>query len=295
MNINNLYYFSVLAEELHFGKTAKKLHITQPPLTRSVQQLEEELEVILFKRNQRKVVLTPAGEYFKQQVETILKTIAETKNKIRKITDGTEGTLHIVHIGSVFHIIQPLLREFTQRYPKVKLKLTEYTDWKQVELIKYGSADIAFLRSPICPIHTQGLQIKEIYREPFVLITPENIDISINKEEDLKKLSRYPFVLFSRSLNRGTFDQIISLCDSAGFSPGIIHEATQFDTIVKMVETGLGISIIPQSSVSINNTNIKTYRLDFMPQQALLSCYYRKEEQSPILKNLLNDIMAVKI
>ena len=123
MNSNSLHYFNVLAEELHFSKAAQKLHITQPPLSRAIRQLEEELDVRLFERNQRNVMLTPAGEYLKKKADFILQNILEAKKEVKRIATGASGILQIAYVGSVFPLILPILKDFTQHYQNVHLRL----------------------------------------------------------------------------------------------------------------------------------------------------------------------------
>ncbi|GEN69221.1 LysR substrate-binding domain-containing protein [Chryseobacterium rhizosphaerae] len=284
MNITYLRYFTVVAQELHFGRAAKKLHITQPPLTRAIQQLEEELEVKLFERHQRKVTLTSAGDYLLAQSDLLFSRISIIETQIKRIAEGKEGSLHIAFVGSVFQIIQPYLKKFTTLYPKIKVTLSQYTTFEQIEIIKNGSADIGFIRSPAL---ADNLEIVEIEREYFALITPPEFNYTIDSAEKLKALGTVPFILFPRKLGSGIYDQIISLCNTVSLSPDIIHEASQLDTIIRLVESGFGYSILPVSSLNGIKTTTKHYVLDFMPQQAVVAYCYNKDNQNAVLQSFL--------
>lgn len=284
MNITTLTYFYVLAEELHFGRAAEKLHITQPPLSRAIKQLEEELEVTLFERNQRNVRLTPAGEYLKGKGKTILTGLWEIKKEVKQIAEGKSGGLHITSVGSVVHKILGYISSFIGKYPAVHIKLSQYTTAEQIKLIKSGEADIAFVR---CPLSSEGLELHTVYEECFVVVTPKAFNRKIEKPDDLQLLSNMPFISFPRELGRGSFDRIISLCQSGGYSPDIKHEPYQLDTAIRMAEAGLGVTIVPECSLQGLSANVNVYRLDFMPQRSVVSCYYSKNADNPVVENFV--------
>lgn len=288
MNKTDLLYFSVLAETLHFGKAAEKLHITQPPLTRTIKKLEEELGVILFDRNQRNVNLTLAGEYLQKRSNSLLAEFNGLKEEIKKINDGVYGELHITTVGSFVHIIlQSYISPFIHKYPNVKLKISQYTTSEQVKLVRSGKADIAFLRGPI---FTQGLELHNIYKETFVLITPNTFNKKIEEITDLKEIINFPFISFPRELAKGLFDQIISLCNSFDYQPIIEHETYQLDVAIRMVEIGLGITIVPKSSLYGILADINIFDLDFLDQNSIVSYYFDQNNDNPILKNFITKL-----
>lgn len=285
MNNNDLRYFCVVADTLHFGKAAQKLHITQPPLTRAIKKLEDELGVLLFLRTQRKVVLTPAGEYLKRRGESLLSGLDELKKEVKKIDQGKSGQLHITSVGSIVPRILRYINHFTSVYPDVNIKLSQYTTTEQIKLIKSGEADIAFVR---CPVSSQGLQMYEVYKEYYVLVTPSNFNIDISKADDLQQLSGKPYISFPREQGRGSFDQIISLCNMGGYSPEIKYEPYQLDTAIRMVEAGLGITIVPECSLHGLSVHVNVYKLDFMPQSSVVASYFSKTNENPVFKNFLS-------
>lgn len=285
MNNNDLRYFCVLAETLHYGKAAQLLHITQPPLTRAIKRLEDELGVLLFKRNQRNVVLTSSGEHLKRKGLILLKGFDDLKKEVKKIDEGKLGQLHITSVGSVVPKILEYINRFIGKYPDVNIKLSQYTTLEQIKLIKSGEADVAFIR---CPVYSDGLHIEEVYKEMFVLVTSKKNNKKIQKAEDLQQLSGMPFISFPREHGRGSFDRIISLCNMGGYSPDIKHEPYQLDTAVRMAEAGLGITIVPECSLQGLSANVNVYKLDFMPQRSVVSCCYANNGDNRVLSNFID-------
>lgn len=288
MNNHDLRYFSVLADTLHFGKAAQILHITQPPLTRAIRRLEDELEVLLFKRNQRNVVLTAPGEYLKKRGDALLSGISALSKEVKKIDEGKSGELHITSVGSLVPIILRYIHEFVCKYPHVHIKISQYTTLEQIRLIKSGDADIAFVR---CPITSEGLQLHNVFKECFVLVTPKTFHKRIEVATDLQQLSEMPYISFPREHGRGSFDTIISLCQAGGYSPDIKHESYQLDTAIRMAEAGLGITIVPECSLQGIVADVNVYKLDFMPQRSVVSCYFNNDKDNPVLNNFIRDVI----
>lgn len=286
MNNNDLRYFCVLADTLHFGKAAQILHITQPPLTRAIQRLEEELGVLLFKRNQRNVVLTSAGEYLKRKGDRLLAGFIEVAKEVKKIDEGKSGQLHITSVGSIVPKLLEYIGVFIKKYPDVNIKLSQYTTTEQLKLIKSGAADVAFIRSSTS---SEGLYLHTIYEETFILVTPRTFNKEFQSIDDFQKLAGLPYISFPREYGKGTFDKIISLCNAGGYSPDIKYEPYQLDTAIRMAEIGLGVTIVPKGSLNGVLANVNVYELDFMPQRSLVSCCYDKSQNNPILNNFLQE------
>lgn len=292
MNSNNLLYFSVLAKELHFGKAAQKLHITRPPLSRAIKQLEEELGVSLLERNQRTVTLTTAGEYLKRKADLILQNITAAEKEVKRIAKGEIGDLRITYVGSVLHSILPPLRSFTRLYPNVHLHLSQYTVYDQLKMLKNEDTDIAFLRTPI---HAKGLHLREIYTENFVLVTSKTQPIiSLNENKALFLLSKLPFIFFPQYLASGLYEQIITICNTIGFSPLIAHEVSELDCIVRMVEDDMGIAILPKSALLGVENRVRLYELDFIKVHSTISICHRCEYTNPVLQSFINFIVQNK-
>lgn len=287
MNSNDLRYFCVLADTLHYGRAAQILYISQPPLTRTIQRLEEELGVQLFVRNQRKVVLTLAGEHLKRKGDALLAGMSTLQKEVKMIDEGRYGQLHITSVGSVVHRILQYTNKFIKLYPDVNVRISQYTTTEQIRLIKSGDADIAFLRSPVV---SEGLQMRSIYEEPYVLVTPPAFRKQIRVAEDLVQLADMPYISFPREHGRGSFDRIITLCNAGGYSPDIRHEAYQLDTAIRMVEVGMGITIVPECALWGLKASVNTHTLDFMSQRSTVSCFYDGNKQNEVLNNFIEII-----
>lgn len=292
MNNNDLRYFSVLADILHFGRAAQLLHITQPPLTRAINRLEEELGVLLFKRNQRNVSLTPAGEYLKRKGDSILSGFTELAKEVKMIDEGKSGMLHITSVGSLVPLLLRYVNRYTLQYPDINIKLSQYTTFEQMRLIKSGEADVAFIRNPLS---SEGLEHFPVLEECYILVTPKTFRKKIEKPSDLQHLAGLPYISFPREHGRGSFDHIISLCHQGGYSPDIKHESYQLDTAIRMVEAGLGITIVPRCSLDGITADVNVSLLDFMPQRSVVTCCYDQFRNNPVLQRLLEFIIPTGI
>ncbi len=170
MEIRHLIYFRTVAEELHFTKAAAKLFISQPPLSRQIKELEEELGVQLFTRSNKQVVLTDAGKYFKKQVDAIFLQLEESKHVVSQIHLGTSGELKIGYISSVYqsHLAE-VLKSMRKEFPHVKTSLYEVPTISQIKELEQGKLDAGILRAPVL---SEKLVVKTLFFDPFLVVIP---------------------------------------------------------------------------------------------------------------------------
>ncbi|HEY4196571.1 MAG TPA: LysR substrate-binding domain-containing protein, partial [Mucilaginibacter sp.] len=221
------------------------LFISQPPLSRQIKELEEELGVQLFLRNNKRVILTDAGKYFKEEVDVIFARLEESKNMARQIHEGDSGELKIGYISSVY---QPYLAEVLKAmrvvFPHIKTSLYERPTIKQIEALEQGKLDVGILRAPV---HSDKLQLQTLFFDPFMVVTP----FADKKFSDADELATYlkdkPFIFFSKEYAPYYNDKLVEICGRMGFKPGIIHEANNVHSILQLIEAGLGVSILPLS------------------------------------------------
>lgn len=244
MELRHLLYFKTVAEELHFRKAAAKLFISQPPLSRQIKELEEELGAILFDRSNRKVSLTDAGVYFKKEVDKIFGGLAESKNTVQQIHQAVSGELRIGYISSTFHEnLVDILKEMQVVFPHVKIKLYEIPSVKQIAALEAGKLDVGIIRAPV---KSEKLEVQHLFIDPFVLISKENLETK--NEEALKThLKNEPFIFFNQDYAPHFYQKLIEICFRLGFSPEVNHEANNVHSILQLVEKGLGITILPAS------------------------------------------------
>jgi DNA-binding transcriptional LysR family regulator len=244
MEIRHLLYFKTVAEELHFSKAAAKLFISQPPLSRQIKELEEELGVQLFSRSNKRVALTDAGKYFKGETDAVLARLEESKSMVKQIHSGESGEFKIGYISSVYQThLAEVLKSMHQLFPYIKTSLYEVPTVTQVLELEQGKLDAGILRAPV---HTEKLAVKSLFFDPFVVVVPQNKSFDIYQELVLS-LKSSPFIFFNAAFAPEYNDKLLDICHRMGFKPDITHEANNVHSILQLVEAGLGVSILPAS------------------------------------------------
>lgn len=285
MELRQLRSFVVLADELHFKKAADKLFIVQPALTKQIQDLERELGVLLFERNKRKVQLSVAGEFFREKILLIINELEVVKNKVKLIENGLKGEVRIGYVGSCIHTFLPkLLSELHEQQPQIQTYLSEMTTASQLRALQKGELDIAFVRNPPPNKH---LAQRLIFRETFSLILPQNHALDETQFRNMAQLADEAFILPTQ--NDGDLYQKLqwSICEEAGFTPKIAHETVHGYTTIKLVENGLGISIIPTSFKTVTHAAIKFIELKNIWQKPEITATWNLQNLNPSLKYLL--------
>jgi DNA-binding transcriptional LysR family regulator len=292
METRLLKYFSVLAEELHFGKAAKKLHISQPPLSRQIKDLEEELGVRLFNRTKRNVQLTAYGKYLKGESDRLFNQFDVIRNHLQLMKNGAVGQIKIGYVGDFMHSIFPdILSELKQVYPKIETILLESDTESQVSAIRTGLLDIGFIRTPI---DVKDIIINPIYEETFSLILSKSHPLSSSKIIPLKKLADEQYIGFSPKCPPPLSKSVLSICNKAGFSPKVVHRALQINSIVKLVENNVGYSIIPIGPKASFKENVKFFELKNYPERAEISLAYSPKLIDEIPMKVVDLIMDHK-
>lgn len=179
MDLRHLNYFLVLAEELHFGRAAERLHISQPPLTRMIKQIENDLGVMLFERTKRKVLLTSAGAELLRDAKQMVLQMETVKKRLTIHGKGETGTLKIGYVGAVMHGEFPiLLSSFAKDFPFINLQFEEQPNHSLIHGLNNGTLDVAFVRTWL---HAQGLQENLILKEDFVAVVPAKHSLGMKK------------------------------------------------------------------------------------------------------------------
>jgi DNA-binding transcriptional LysR family regulator len=289
METRLLKYFSVLAEELHFGKAAKRLHISQPPLSRQIKDLENELGVRLFNRTKRKVQLTAYGKYLKHESNILFNQIDVMKNHLELMKNGAVGQIKIGYVGDFMHSVFPdILSELKHEYPKIDTILLESDTESQISSLRTGLIDIGFVRTPI---EVKNIIINPIYKETFSLILSKSHPLSSRKKIPLKELADAPYIGFSPKCPPPLSKSVMSICNRVGFSPKVIHKALQINSIVKLVENNIGYSIIPIGPKAVFKENVKFFELKNYPERAEMSLAYNPKLIDEIQKKIVNLVL----
>jgi DNA-binding transcriptional LysR family regulator len=253
MELRHLRYFAAVAEERHFGRAARRLHMAQPPLSRQIRDLEEELGLQLFERSRRRVELTPAGEVLQERVRRIFAELERAVDDARRASLGETGRVAVGYVSSLAYSgIAPLLRDFRARHPDIEVSLRELPPQLQLDALKDGSLEVGFLRSPI---EDENVETRCLRRERLMVALPANHPLAHRGRIALTELAREPFVMFPRARGPTFFDHLITLCRAAGFSPRIVQEAPQLD-LVSLVVAGFGVALLPESMRALGRTEL---------------------------------------
>jgi DNA-binding transcriptional LysR family regulator len=255
MELRHLRYFAAVAEELHFGRAARKLHISQPPLSMQIRALEEELGVTLLNRTQRSVSLTQAGNALLAEAKHILARVDQAILTTKRAGRGEIGELLVGFISVAdYNVLPEVLREFRRRFPLVNLTLREATTDAQLRDLIAGRIDVGFV---LPPVNEPALESVAILREPLIAALPDKHPLARKPGKlALEKLKDAPFILFPRPYAPGLYDDIVSCCKAAGFSPRVEQEAIQMQTIVSLVSAELGVALIPASMMHLRRTGV---------------------------------------
>jgi DNA-binding transcriptional LysR family regulator len=282
IELRHLRYFVAVAEELHFGRAALRLHLAQPPLSQQIRKLEEILGYPLFLRTSRAVKLTSAGEVFRERAKRTLRNVQEDMEEARSVGRGEEGFLRVGFIGSAMLTPLPaMLGRYRRLYPKVNLQLHEsYTSAVVQKLLK-GELDAGFLRDSG---QVSGLEIEPLFSEPFIAVVPKKHPLAKHKTISAKELRDEPFVFFSPSAGTLAYEKPVSICEEYGFRPQVVQEAPQWLTIMRLIGAGLGVTIAPACVKQIAAPNIVCLSLRRATVESDIELAYRTSEDRPIVE-----------
>ncbi len=286
IELRHLRYFQAVAEDLHYRKAAERLYISQPGLSRQIRQMEEELGVKLFERNNRNVKLTTAGEYFYKESNQMLKNLETVFGHTKLLEQGVEGDLHIGYIGSSMqNIIPELLIAIKNESPTIRFSLEEINSQDQIDALLSHEIDIGFGRLERVP---RPLQTKTVLDDTFSLVLPKDHPISEDNFESLKQFKEDPFILFEPRYSQTYYEKVMQLFDDHNFSPITTHNTINAMSIYRLVENNFGVSIVPTSLKLGYDMNIKFIELKNIPQRTSLQVIWNTKNSNPVLENILN-------
>ena len=237
-------YFVAVAEELHFGRAAERLHMAQPGLSQQIKSLEQQLGVRLLERTSRLVRLTPAGDLLLGEGRRLIAQSERVIDRVRRAGLGQIGRVTVAAIGSAtYDVIPRLLRAHRRRYPDVEVVLREMSTPTQAHALRSGEIDIGFLR---VPADTGELVTHTVREERMALMLPEAHPLAAMKEVPLRALAREPLILFPAAPRPSWADTVIAACREAGFEPLVAQEAMESATVVSFVAAEIGIAPVPE-------------------------------------------------
>jgi DNA-binding transcriptional LysR family regulator len=285
MELRQLRYFVAVAEELHFGHAARRLRIAQPALSRQIQALEGELEVMLLFRNRRRVQVTPAGQVFLERSRLLLSRAEDAIVAAQRVNEGSSGSLKLGFVGSAtYDAIPSILRSFHQIAPQVELTLSEMTVHAQLEALAEKRIDLGFLR---LPARTEGLVLRAVSREALLIALPSSHPLAQLPVLRLSSLAGEAFILYPDHPRPSWAEFIVGLCQQAGFRPTIAQRTVEIQTTLSLVAAGMGVSIVPACVSNIPRKDVVYRRLSGVRARTQLLAAYRAEDTSPVLRSFL--------
>lgn len=291
MELRHLRYFAAIAEERHFGRAAERLGIAQPPLSKQLQDLEEELGYSLVDRSRRPIELTAAGQTLLEHARSLLEAVEIAVRETRRSGAGHSGRVSIGYPSSLAYSgLTQLLRAFRERSPDVAIEVRELPPADQIEALKRGDLDVGFVRAPL---HEPQLTSENIRTEKLVLALPADHRLAIRERIALSAVAREPFVLFPRARGPGFFDLLVSFCRDSGFTPHIVQEAPQID-VLALVAAGFGVSILPESVREQRRADIVLRPLIGSPTTEL-RLVWRSGDPSPAVARFVETVRRVGV
>lgn len=287
MELRHLRYFVVLAEELNFGRAAARLHISQPPLTRQIQQLEEDIGARLFSRTTRGVELTAAGQALLDEAQRILGLVKTAKERTGKAARGQIGSLDVGIFGSaILNHIPRLLLEFRNRHPQVEITLHPMTKAEQVAALRARQLTVGFNRHvPVEP----DIVVETVYVEPLVVALNRKHPLARHKVVRIADIVDQPLILYPRNTRSSFAQDVLALIHQEGGVPQVVQEVTDVLTAIALVASGFGICVTPQAASSLKLPGVVYRQIQSSrPLSIELACLYRRDDESPILSAFLD-------
>ena len=290
LELRQLRHFVTVAEELHFGRAAERLHMTQPPLSQSIAGLEELLGAPLFLRNRRQVALTAAGSALLPEARRILEDAGALPALVRRVAAGEAGRLTLAFVSTADYSVLPsILQRYRAAFPDVQLVLREATSDVQAEELLSGRIDAGFVIPPL-PSHTDAaLAYMKVLEEPLILCAPAGLDaLRGGGAVRLRDLPPLPLVIFPRAAAPALHDAILACFRAAGITPVIGQEALQMQTIDSLVSGGMGLALVPQYVSNLMRVGVEYRALVDPTPLAETGLAWRRDNASPVLRGFLD-------
>lgn len=279
LDIRDLKFFVAIAKELHFGRAAKALRVTQPHLSLQTKQLEERLGVRLLNRTTRSVELTPVGERFRERAVYLLAQFDETVSVVRRLGDGIRVQINIGFTPAASHHTLPwIITEIQRRHPEIHLGLRYMHTEAQIGALNEGRLDFGFLRPPV---HSKKLTVQPLTKEGVVVALPCGHRLADKTDLRLADLADEDFVYFGKVLGFEFQEEIFSRCHAAGFTPKLTFEAVDTYSCIALVSVGCGVAILPAYIGATSHPMVTFHRLPDIPNFIYLAAAWQTDHVSP--------------
>jgi DNA-binding transcriptional LysR family regulator len=244
LELTDLAAMVALADALHFGRAAERLHVSQPALSKRIRKLEGHIGGPLLLRRYRDVRLTEAGRVLAEHGRGLLREAEATLALSQRAARGEAGRLRVgFGIASILGLLPPVLLRFRRAHPAVDLQLRDMSTPDQIQALAARDIDVGFVRMPVSD---DRLVVRRVLDERLVLAHGPRS--TWNARQGLRSMAAQPFIIISRGRSASFYDHVLSVCAAAGFAPRIVQEANELFTVLSLVGAGLGVSLVPRST-----------------------------------------------
>ena len=279
--MRELRSFVLLAQQLHFGRTARLLNLSQPALTKQIRRVEEDLGCSLFERGKHGTKLTSAGEQFLEEARPIVSGFDRLVEGGRRLARGESGRLRIGFGFHTFELVPRLIGRLRQAVPDVQISLRDMSTLEQTEALRSGRIDAGFVRSPV----SKEFEEMPVIRDRLALVSSS--DSRLPEKATLKDCAQEPFILISNERAPTFRRHVIALCAKFGFHPRIIQDTSEVTTSIALVQAGLGITLIPQSFGTAHLPGVRLHELSDPAASWAVSAAWRRDDSNPVLRRFL--------
>lgn len=283
--LSQLRCFVAVAEELHFGRAAARLNMTQPPLSRQIQILERILDVVLLERSNRTVRLTPAGHSFLAEARRLLKLAESAALLAKRVAKGKAGSINIgFTAASAYSYVPQLVAACRRELPEVEIALKEMVSGDQLKRLDAGEIDVGLLRPPV---PRTGLRAFRVCAEAMIAAVPAGHPLARAEAVSLDELASEPFITYAPYEARYFHDLVVELFTRAGLVPDYVQHLAQIHSILAMVHSGVGVAIVPEAAISLHFSGVALRPLD-LPSQRAAELYFvsREANDNPLLPTI---------
>jgi DNA-binding transcriptional LysR family regulator len=286
IDLRHLRAFEAVAEELHFRRAAERLNLAQPALSRTIQQLEESVGEVLLLRSNRRVELTEAGRVFLAGSRMVFERLDSAVHQARKAGAGQIGQLRIGYTDfAVSGQLPPILDGFHRCYPQIRAELAFGSTQQQLELLKGGTIEFAFITGPLLDPDIDSI---EVQRDRFVAVLPQHHRLAERSEVMLSDLAQEPFVMGVMSHWSHYRRQLDALCISAGFLPQVVQEAYNSEGVFGFVAANIGVTVHLESAGNFNRKGVVLIPLKGIDARVSTLATWLKNPVTPVQKNFID-------
>jgi len=294
VELRHVRYFLAVAEYRNFRRAAEQLHIAQPPLSRQIRQLEEDLGVTLFTRNKRRVELTKAGQAFLEEARKLIVQAGHAAQAARHAQKGESGVVRIGVASGLGAAVSKVVFQHREHWPAVEVECKDIFSTQQNEALKNGEIDVGFLRPPVDQLH---LDCYQLFEEEFVVVLPKTHRLAKRRNLKLKDVADEPLIIFDRNFSTGLYDKILGLYNRQGLTPHLTltHVEAHEEAGAIMIASGKGIFVGAGATVnrSVAGLELATIRLNEPEAKIDVCAAWRKGEDSAVTLSFLESVRRV--